>query len=61
MDKDNAVWGTVTLAMPQLVQWNIEGDEFSEQDDRLQSFFSAMARVDETAETTLRINLLVQV
>lgn len=55
MDKDNAVWGTVTLAMPALVQWQIEGGEFSEQGDRLQSFFKAMARVDEKAETTLRI------
>ncbi len=26
-DKDGAIWGTVTLAVPQLIEWQIEDGE----------------------------------
>ncbi|SEN51658.1 hypothetical protein SAMN04489859_1008137 [Paracoccus alcaliphilus] len=26
-DKNGAVWGTITMAMPQLIEWQIEGGE----------------------------------
>jgi len=29
-NEDNAIWGTVTLALPQITEWNIEGTCISE-------------------------------
>lgn len=57
--KDTAVWGTVTLAMPQLVEWQIEGGAEKLEGRSLREFVTALASAGEGREAVLRLNLLV--
>ncbi|WP_323717249.1 hypothetical protein [Paracoccus aminovorans] len=57
--KDNAVWGRVTLAMPQLVEWRIESGAEKFEGRSLKEFMAALAPAGEGREVVLRLNLLV--
>lgn len=57
--QDNAVWGTVTLAAPQLVEWQIEGAGPSQQGRDLRGFLNSLAQAAEGREAVLRVNLLL--
>ena len=58
-DKDGAVWGTVTLAVPQLIEWQIEGGEDKLEGRSLRDFVTALASASEGREAVLRLNLVV--
>ncbi len=58
-DKDDAVWGTVTLAVPQLIEWQIEGGEDKLEGRSLRDFVTALASASEGREAVLRLNLVV--
>lgn len=57
--KDNAVWGTVTLAMPQMREWQIEGGSEKLEGRSLREFIAALASAGQGREAVLRLNLLV--
>ncbi|MBJ2153773.1 hypothetical protein [Paracoccus sp. IB05] len=54
-----ATWATVTLAMPQLVEWQIEGDTAPQAGSSLRDFVTALATVIEGRDTVFRVNLLL--
>ena len=54
-----ATWATVTLAMPQLVEWQIEGDAAPQGGSSLRDFVTALAAASEGRETVLRVNLVL--
>ncbi|WP_112309657.1 hypothetical protein [Pseudogemmobacter bohemicus] len=56
---DGATWATVTLAMPQLVEWQIEGDAAPKTGSGLRDFVAALAKVGEGTDTVLRVNLVL--
>ena len=58
-DKDGAVWGTVTLAVPQLIEWQIEGGEDKLEGRSLRDFVTALASASEGREAVLRLHLVV--
>ena len=58
-DKDGAVWGTVMLAVPQLIEWQIEGGEERLEGRSLRDFVAALASASEGREAVLRLNLVV--
>lgn len=58
-DNDGAVWGTITLAMPQLIEWQIEGGETRIEGRSLREFLAALATASEGREAVLRLNLVV--
>lgn len=58
-DKDGAVWGTVTLAVPQLIEWQIEAGEERLEGRSLRDFVTALASASEGREAVLRLNLVV--
>lgn len=58
-DKSGAVWGTVTMAMPQLIEWQIEGGENRLEGRGLRKFMAALAAASEGREAVLRLNLVV--
>lgn len=57
--KDNAIWGTVTMAMPQLIEWQIEGGENRLEGRSLKEFVAALATASDGREAVLRLNLVV--
>ena len=57
--KSGAVWGTITMAMPQLVEWQIEGDGERHEGRSLKEFVAALATASEGKEAVLRLNLVV--
>ncbi|MBJ2154103.1 hypothetical protein [Paracoccus sp. IB05] len=62
MTKNNtagATWATVTLAMPQLVEWQIEGDAAPQAGSNLRDFVAALAAVSEGRDTVVRVNLVL--
>lgn len=59
MNKDNAVWGTVTLALPHLTEWSIEGTGDAITGANLGEFFKALHSQSQGKPTTLSINLLL--
>ncbi|WP_283178242.1 hypothetical protein [Gemmobacter sp. 24YEA27] len=56
---DGATWATVTLAMPQLVEWQIEGDTTPQAGRSLREFVVALASASEGRETVVRMNLVL--
>ena len=58
-DKNGAVWGTITMAMPQLIEWQIEGGENRLEGRSLREFVAALATASEGREAVLRLNLVV--
>ncbi|MCL4065698.1 hypothetical protein M3484_03835 [Pseudomonas sp. GX19020] len=56
---EGATWATVTLAMPQLVEWQIEGDAASKSGSSLRDFVTALAAASEGRETVVRVNLVL--
>ena len=54
-----ATWATVTLAMPQLTEWQIEGDAAPQAGSSLRDFVVALAKIGEGTETVLRVNLVL--
>ena len=58
-DKDDAVWGTVTLAVPQLIEWQIEGGEDKLEGRSLRDFVTALASASAGREAVLRLNLVL--
>ncbi|SMG54363.1 hypothetical protein [Paracoccus sp. J56] len=58
-DNDGAVWGTITLAMPQLIEWQIEGGENRLEGRSLREFVAALSSASEGREAVLRLNLVV--
>lgn len=58
-DKSGAVWSTVSMAMPQLIEWQIEGDENLLEGRGLKEFVAALAAASEGREAVLRLNLVV--
>ncbi|WP_287884080.1 MULTISPECIES: hypothetical protein [Paracoccus] len=57
--KDNAVWGTPTVAMPQLIEWQIEGGKEKLEGRNLKEFVAVLATASEGREAVLRLNMLV--
>lgn len=43
MQDDQAIWATVTLAAPQVVQWQIEGIESDQSGDGLAGLLAVLA------------------
>jgi len=58
-DKSSAVWGTVTMAMPQLIEWQIEGGDTEQKGQGLREFVAALSTASEGREAVLRLNLVV--
>lgn len=58
-NKDDAVWGTVTMAMPQLIEWQIEGGKEKLEGRNFKEFVAALATASESREAVLRLNLMV--
>ena len=58
-DKNGAVWRTITMAMPQLIEWQIEGGENRLEGRSLREFVAALATASEGREAVLRLNLVV--
>lgn len=58
-DKSSAVWETVTMAMPQLIEWQIEGGDTEQQGHGLRDFIAALSSASEGREAVLRLNLVV--
>ena len=56
---EGVTWATVTLALPQLVEWQIEGDAAPQTGGSLRDFVAALAKVGESTETVLRVNLVL--
>lgn len=56
---DGAVWGTVTMAMPQLIEWQIEGGETRIEGRSLREFMAALSAASEGREAVLRLNLVL--
>ena len=56
---EGAAWATVTLAMPQLTEWQIEGDAAQQTGSSLRDFVAALAKVGEGTDTVLRVNLVL--
>ncbi len=54
--KDNAVWGTVTLAMPQLVERQIEGRTEKLAGRSLREFVAALASASEGSDAVLLVS-----
>ena len=63
MDKktqnENAVWGTVTLALPHLVEWLIEGSDIAKSGNDLQPFLQELNEQSKNRPVALSINLLL--
>ena len=60
-NEDNAIWGTVTLALPQITEWNIEGTDLSENGTNLKEFLKTLDEQGDGNPVTLSINLIVGV
>jgi len=58
-NEDNAIWGTVTLALPQITEWNIEGTGISESGTDLRAFLQELNKQGDGNPVTLSINLIV--
>ena len=58
-NEDHALWGTVTLALPHLTEWSIEGTEVSEKGTDLREFLSELNAQSQGKPVTLSINLLL--
>ncbi|WP_294926147.1 hypothetical protein [uncultured Paracoccus sp.] len=58
-NKSGAVWGTITMAMPQLLEWQIEGDGEHHEGRSLKEFVAALVTAREGREAVLRLNLVV--
>lgn len=58
-DKSSAVWGTVTMAMPQLIEWQIEGGNTEQKGHGLRDFVTALSTASEGHQAMLRLNLVV--
>ena len=58
-NEDNAIWGTMTLALPQLTEWNIEGTGISKSGTDLRAFLSELNAQGNGKPVTLSINLLM--
>ena len=56
---EGAAWATVTLAMPQLTEWQIEGDAAPQTGSSLRDFVAALAKTEEGTDTVLRVNLVL--
>ena len=59
MTKNNtagATWATVTLAIPQLVEWQIESDTAPQVGRRLRGFVASLAAASEGRDTVVRVN-----
>ena len=48
---EGATWAPVTLAMPQLIEWQIEGDAARQAGSSLCDFVAALAKADVTEVT----------
>ena len=59
VNEDNAIWGTITLALPQVTEWNIEGTGISESGTDLRAFLSELNIRGNGKPVTLSINLLI--
>lgn len=57
--KDKAVWGTVTLAAPQLVEWQSEGAGVQPKGRDLGDFLHAISQTPAGRAVVLRVNLLL--
>ena len=60
VNEDNAIWGTMTLALPHLPEWNIEGTGISERGTDLRVFLNELNTRGNSKPVTLSINLLVR-
>ena len=58
-NEDNAIWGTMTLALPHVTEWNIEGTGISKSGTDLRAFLSELNAQGSGKPVTLSINLLV--
>ena len=58
-NEDDAIWGTMTLALPQVTEWNIEGTGISESWTDLRAFLSELNARGNGKPVTLSINLLM--
>ena len=58
-DKDGAVFGAVTLAVPQSVEWQIEGGVKKMEGHSLRDFVTALASASEGREAVLWVNFVV--
>ncbi|GLK65187.1 hypothetical protein [Paracoccus kondratievae] len=59
-DDQGAVWGTVTLAGVQMLDWKIEGGDEKATGTDLRGFFKAMAEQTDGKEAVLRVSFLVK-
>jgi len=59
VNEDNAIWGTMTLALPQLTVWNIEGTGISKSGTVLRALLSELNAQGNGKPVTLSINLLM--
>ena len=58
-NEDNAIWGTMTLALPQVTEWNIEGTGISKSGTNLRTFLNELNAQGNGKPVTLSINLLM--
>ena len=58
-NEDHALWGTVTLALPHLTEWSIEGTEFAIKGTDLGEFLEELNTQGKGKPVTLSINLLL--
>lgn len=56
-DNDGAVWGTITLAMPQLIEWQIEGGETRIEGSSLREFMAALSSASEGCDAVCGLTL----
>ena len=58
-NEDNAIWGTMTLALPHVTEWNIEGTGVSQSGTDLRAFLHELNAQGNGKPVTLSINLLM--
>lgn len=61
MQDDQAIWATVTMTEPQVVQWQIEGGEDDSAGTDLAELLTVLAEQKEGRPKVLRLNLMFQI